>query len=124
MPTAASPSAPSASTVHRARSSHVRPRERPGGTEDLPLPDPPEARVEGAPVDPGRVDWARVAWAARASARVAGLRWLMLLPGRGTGVWGGRASGAQAHEPSGQYGGLPWRNLNPVLRGPAVDRHL
>src|SRR6478672_3334467 len=80
-PTATSASTPSASTVHRARSPHFLPRERPGDAEERLPPDPREP--------PERTEGEGVAWACLASARVRGLRWLMGLSG--TWVGGSRA---------------------------------
>ena len=78
MPTATRPRAPSASTAHRARSSHFLPRGAAGGCRGTAAAGP--AGAAGA--DRGGA----VAWACLASARVAGLRWLMLLPGTGVGA--------------------------------------
>src|SRR5512139_3569974 len=111
MPTATRPRTPSASTVHRARSPHLRPRERPPDREDRPPPEPRDP--------PERTDGERVARACLAWARVAGVRELMRLPGRWDGAVGGRAQRARTHEPTGKYGALPWRNLN---RAPADHR--
>src|SRR6478735_11017886 len=113
MPTATRPRTPSASTVHRARSSHFLPRERPAVAVERRSPDPPEP--------PERTEGERVAWACLASARVAGVRGVMLLPGTGWGAVGGRADGAKAHEPGVQYGEQPWRNLNRVRGDRARD---
>src|SRR6476661_3947629 len=112
-PTATSASTPSASTVHRARSPHFLPRERPGDAEERLPPDPREP--------PERTEGEGVAWACLASARVRGLRWLMVLSGTGWGAVERACEGAKAHKPNRQYGGLPWRNLNPVRRDRPCD---